>query len=133
MTTTGLPPESSDAAAAEVVNSLVPAWLQLPGYRNAVALLIVAVGVSLSTLIVSLSDRPVAHRVERQSVAQIVLSGTRAGTIALAGIIADSIVGLQLGRYGYGWYDRSSRGSNPIDSGTDRARSPKYGSPVNNG
>ena len=97
MTTTGLPAESTDAAAAEVVNSLVPAWLQFPGYRIAVALLVVALGVSVSKLLVSLLGRPVARRVERQSVAQIVLGGVRGGTIALALIIAGSIVGLQLG------------------------------------
>ena len=97
MTTTGLPAESTDAAAAEVVNSLVPAWLQFPGYRIAVALLVVALGVSVSKLLVSLLGRPVARQVERQSVAQIVLGGVRGGTIALALIIAGSIVGLQLG------------------------------------
>jgi Small-conductance mechanosensitive channel len=97
MTATGLPAESTDAAAAEVVSSLVPAWLQFPGYRIAAALLVVALGVSLSKLLVSLLGRPVARRVERQSVAQIVLGGVRGGTIALALIIAGSIVGLQIG------------------------------------
>jgi len=34
---------------------------------------------------------------------------------------------------GNGWYAFSKSGSNPIDRGTSRARSPKNGSPVNSG
>jgi len=97
MTTTGLPAESTEAATAEVVGSLVPAWLQFPGHRLVAALLVVALGVSLSKLLVSLLGRPVARRFERQSVAQIVLGGIRSATIAVTLIIAGSIVGLRLG------------------------------------
>jgi len=95
--TTALPAGSTEAAAAEVVSSLVPVWLQFPGYRIVAALLVVVLGVSLSKLLVSLLGRPVARRFERQSVAQIVLGAVRGSTIALALIIAGSIIGLQLG------------------------------------
>lgn len=94
---TATPANSTEAAAAEVVSSLVPAWLQFPGYRFVAALLVVGLGVSLSKLLVSLLGRPIARRFERQSVAQIVLGGIRSATIAVAVIIAGSIVGLQLG------------------------------------
>ena len=90
-------PTATTAAAAEVVSSLLPTWLQFPGYRVVAALLVVALGVSLSKVLVSFLGRPIARRFERQSVAQIVLGGVRATTIALAVIVAGSLVGLQIG------------------------------------
>jgi len=42
--TTALPAGSTEAAAAEVVSSLVPVWLQFPGYRFIAALLVVGLG-----------------------------------------------------------------------------------------
>ena len=95
--TTVQPIGTTAAAAAEVADTVLPTWLQFPGYRIVAALLVIAVGVSLSKLLVSLLGRPIARRFERQSVAQIVLGSVRASTIGLALIVAGSLVGLQLG------------------------------------
>ena len=95
--TTTQPAGATEAAAAEVAAALLPTWLQFPGHRVIAALLVVALGVSLSKLLVSLLGRPIARRFERQSVAQIVLGGVRATTIAVTLIIAGSLVGLQIG------------------------------------
>jgi small-conductance mechanosensitive channel len=95
--TTIQPAGTTETAATEVASSVLPAWLQFPGHRIVAALLVVALGVSLSKLLVSLLGRPVARRFERQSVAQIVLGGVRGGTIAITLIIAGSLVGLRLG------------------------------------
>jgi len=91
--TTTQPAAAAEAAAA----ALLPTWLQFPGHRVVAALLVVALGVSLSKVLVSLLGRPIARRFERQSVAQIVLSGVRATTIAVTIIVAGSLVGLQIG------------------------------------
>jgi len=95
--TTTQPAGATEAAAAEVAAALLPTWLQFPGHRVIAALLVVALGVSLSKVLVSLLGRPIARRFERQSVAQIVLGGVRATTIAVTLIIAGSLVGLQIG------------------------------------
>jgi len=95
--TTTQPAGTTEAAAAEVVTALLPAWLRFPGHRIVAALLVIALGVSLSKVLVSLLGRPIARRFERQSVAQIVLGGVRATTIAVTVIIAGSLVGLQIG------------------------------------
>ncbi|TQQ83021.1 mechanosensitive ion channel family protein [Halonotius terrestris] len=81
---------------APEVAGLLPAWLQFPGYRIVAALLVVAVGVSLSNLLVRLLGRPIARRFDRQSVAQTVLGGIRGLTVVMTLVVAGSLVGLQL-------------------------------------
>ncbi len=60
-------------------------WLEgVPGSRLLFVLLAAAAGVVLSRFLVRILGRPVARRFSRQSVAQTVIRGTRAGTIVSA-------------------------------------------------
>ncbi|XVH31861.1 mechanosensitive ion channel family protein [Haloferacaceae archaeon DSL9] len=84
----------SDAAAQDFLREYVPSWLQFPGYRLFLALLVVACGIYASKLVVQALGRPVARRFERQSVAQIVLGFARGFTILFSILVAGSVVGL---------------------------------------
>ena len=81
----------------DVLARLLPELLQFPGHRLLAALLVVALGIYLSKLFVRLLGRPIAQRFVRQSVAQTVLGGVRGLTIALAVVVAGSLVGLRIG------------------------------------
>ncbi|WP_224449468.1 mechanosensitive ion channel family protein [Haloprofundus salilacus] len=88
-TTTPDESESTAEGLGKFLASLVPEWIQqLPGWRFALALLILVAGVYLSKLVVRLLGRPVAKRFARQSVAQIVLSGIRIAVVLLSMFVA---------------------------------------------
>jgi len=88
---------SAAGSVPDLSASLVPSWLQFPGYRVVAALIVVFVGVSLANLSVRLLGRPLARRFDRQSVAQTVLGGIRGGIIVLTLVVAGSLVGLRIG------------------------------------
>ncbi|WP_117595139.1 mechanosensitive ion channel family protein [Haloprofundus halophilus] len=88
-TTTPDGSESTAEGVGKLLASLVPEWLQqIPGWRFALALLILLAGVYLSKLVVRLLGRPVAKRFARQSVAQLVLSGIRVLVVILSMFVA---------------------------------------------
>ncbi|WP_224268786.1 mechanosensitive ion channel family protein [Haloprofundus salinisoli] len=81
--------ENTAEGVGKLLASLVPEWLQqIPGWRFALAVLILLAGVYLSKLVVRLLGRPVAKRFARQSVAQIVLSGIRIAVVLLSMFVA---------------------------------------------
>ena len=84
-------------ATSGFLASVLPSWLRFPGHRVVAALIVVGVGVSLANLSVRLLGRPLARRFDRQSVAQTVMGGLRAGIILLTLIAAGSLVGLKIG------------------------------------
>jgi small-conductance mechanosensitive channel len=90
---------SSEATDVDALAQLLPGWLQFPGHRLLMALLVVAAGIWLSKLLVRLLGRPIARRFARQSVAQTVLGGVRGLTIGGALIVAGSLVGLGIGEF----------------------------------
>ncbi|TKX86914.1 mechanosensitive ion channel family protein [Halorubrum sp. SS5] len=67
----------------------------LPGAGLLTVVASVAVGVVLANFLVRLIGRPVAQRVSRQSVAQTIVRGVRAGTIAAALLVGLSAAGFQ--------------------------------------
>jgi small-conductance mechanosensitive channel len=76
---------------------VVPQWLRFPGWRVVLALVVLAVGVSLSKYVVRLLGRPVARRFQRQSLAQSVLGGVRLGIVLLTLTVALNVLGIELG------------------------------------
>jgi len=88
---------TSGETEADALAQLLPGWLQFPGHRLLMALLVVAAGIWLSKLLVRLLGRPIARRFTRQSVAQTVLGGVRGLTIGGSIIVAGSLVGLRIG------------------------------------
>ncbi|WP_224335408.1 mechanosensitive ion channel family protein [Haloprofundus halobius] len=81
--------ESTAEGLGKFLASLVPEWIQqIPGWRFALALLILLGGVYISKLVVRLLGRPVAKRFARQSVAQMVLSGVRIVVVLLSVFVA---------------------------------------------
>jgi small-conductance mechanosensitive channel len=88
---------SATESVPDSTMALAPSWLQFPGYRVVAAVLVVFLGISLANLAVRLLARPLARRFERQSVAQTVMGGIRAGIVLVTLVAAGSLVGLQLG------------------------------------
>jgi len=84
-------------AESDLLAQIFPGWLQFPGYRIVVAVLVIAAGIWLSKLLVRLLGRPIARQFARQSVAQTVLGGIRGLTIGGSVIVAGSLVGLGVG------------------------------------
>jgi small-conductance mechanosensitive channel len=76
----------------------LPEWvIQFPGWRVVAVVLIVGLGVYLSTYVVRLLGRPVARRFRRQSVAQTVLGLARLTTILFFSAAAANVVGFEIG------------------------------------
>ncbi|TKX45049.1 MULTISPECIES: mechanosensitive ion channel family protein [unclassified Halorubrum] len=68
---------------------------ELPGAGLLTVVASVAVGVVLANFLVRLIGRPVAQRVSRQSVAQTIVRGVRAGTIGAALLVGLGAAGFQ--------------------------------------
>jgi len=77
--------------------NVIPQWLQFPGWRWAVALVVIIIGIVLSRYITRLIGRPVARRFQRQSVAQTALRLVRSSIVLFTVALAASVVGLQVG------------------------------------
>ena len=90
-------------AESDLLAQIFPGWLQFPGYRIVVAVLVIAAGIWLSKLLVRLLGRPIARQFARQSVAQTVLGGIRGLTIGGSVIVAGSLVGLGVGNVVLWW------------------------------
>ena len=83
--------------AADVIDALAPEWIQFPGYRLVVALLVIVLSVYLSKVLVRFLGRPIAQRFERGSVVRTILGGVRVLTIAVGVALAGSLLGLGIG------------------------------------
>ncbi len=90
---------ADEGAAPYYLGQLLPGWLQFPGHRIFLALVVVALGIYLSKLLVRLLGRPIAQRFARQSVAQTVLGGVRGLTIGLTLVVAGLVLGLGVGEF----------------------------------
>ncbi len=77
--------------------NVIPQWLQFPGWRWAVAFVVIIIGIVLSRYITRLIGRPVARRFQRQSVAQTALRLVRSSIVLFTVALAASVVGLQVG------------------------------------
>ncbi|MFC7068332.1 mechanosensitive ion channel family protein [Halobaculum lipolyticum] len=81
------------AGIASTYNDL----LGVPGVSVAVILLFVVAGAVAATYAVRLLGRPVAKRFARESVAQVVLRGVRAGIVLVFGFAGLNAAGIELG------------------------------------
>ncbi|SEO69511.1 Small-conductance mechanosensitive channel [Halogranum amylolyticum] len=90
----------ADGASGEQATSIfdfVP-WVQAwPPLQFLVVILFTLMGAYLSTYILRLLGRPVARQFSRESVAQTVLRGVRAGTIVLFALLGMTVAGLEIG------------------------------------
>ncbi|MFC7098624.1 mechanosensitive ion channel family protein [Halobaculum marinum] len=71
--------------------------LEVPGVKVAIVLLFLALGAVVATYIVRLLGRPVARRFARESVAQVVLRGSRFAVVILFGFVGLNAAGIELG------------------------------------
>lgn len=93
-----LSPSTVVAAATPTGSTgIVSSWLQIPGVRPLLALLVVGLGVVGSRYVVRLLGRPVARQFKRQSVAQTVLRLIRLAVVLIALGGAARILGLEVG------------------------------------
>ncbi|AUV82273.1 mechanosensitive ion channel protein [Salinigranum rubrum] len=76
---------------------VLPEWVQFPGWRLIVVVIVLGLGAYVSKYVVRLLGRPIAHRFKRQSVAQTLLKSIRVLTILLAGAFGLNVVGIELG------------------------------------
>ena len=86
------------AAVAGVASRLAGLWSRiadLPGTNLLIVVASLAVGVVLANFLVRLIGRPVARRVSRQSVAQTIVRGVRAGTIGAALLVGLGAAGFR--------------------------------------
>ncbi len=90
---------ADEGAVPYYLGQLLPGWLQFPGHRIFLALVVIALGIYLSKLLVRLLGRPIAQRFARQSVAQTVLGGVRGLTIGLTLVVAGLVLGLGVGEF----------------------------------
>jgi small conductance mechanosensitive channel len=92
--------QSDGSSSGETITSVfdlvpwLPAW---PPLQFLVVIFVTLVGAYLSTYVVRLLGRPIAKQFRRESVAQTVLRGIRAGTILLFALLGMTIAGLQIG------------------------------------
>ena len=71
--------------------------LAFPGVQVAIVLLSLVFGGVVATYVVRLLGRPIARRFARESVAQVVLRGARAGIILLFGFAGLNAAGVEIG------------------------------------
>ena len=90
------PPTAGTGFLARLADAYGAA-LELPGVSVAVILLFVVVGALVATYVVRLLGRPVAKRFARESVAQVVLRGVRAGVVIVFGFAGLNAAGFELG------------------------------------
>ena len=90
-------PALANGTAAESAAAGLPSWATGLPARIVGAVLVVALGVSLSTVVVRLLGRPIARRFARESVAQTVLRSLRLGMVLSAVGAAAWILGLRIG------------------------------------
>ncbi|MFB6250733.1 MAG: mechanosensitive ion channel family protein [Halobellus sp.] len=93
------PPTTTVAAATTPDGpiGMASSWLQIPGVRPVLALVVVALGVVLSRYVVRLLGRTVARQFTRQSVAQTVLRLVRVAVVLVSLGVAARILGLEVG------------------------------------
>ncbi len=90
------PPRDVAAMAPGGLPDALPAWVDQPTVRAAVAVLVIVVGWYLSHLLVRLVGRRIARRFQRPSVTRTILRGVRLGVLAVAVFAAMGVLGLGL-------------------------------------